>query len=128
MLAAIAGITSVALDAFGAHGLKPYLDMNQLSLWEKAVHYQIYHTLAAWVCSIYLKREYSGWVYSAAICFFIGIVCFSGSLYLLATRHLTGIPGVVLGPVTPIGGFFFIAGWVLVLVNAWKNYTSDTTV
>lgn len=121
ILAAFAGLTSVILGAFGAHGLKPFLTPDLLNMWEKAVQYQFYHTLAIITCIIYLKREYSHWVQNAAICFFIGILLFSGSLYLLATRQLTDIPVMVLGPITPIGGFFFIAGWVMILINALKT-------
>jgi uncharacterized membrane protein YgdD (TMEM256/DUF423 family) len=55
-------------------------------------------------------------------CFLIGIVLFSGSLYFLTTRHLLGMEGLkVLGPVTPLGGLFFIAGWLLLAVQALKK-------
>lgn len=120
IIAALTGLTSVVLGAFGAHGLRPFFTPELLNMWEKAVQYQFYHTLAIITCIMYLKREQSPWVQNAAICFFVGILLFSGSLYLLATRHLTGIPTVVLGPITPVGGFFFIAGWVMILINALK--------
>lgn len=121
VITALAGLTAVVLGAFGAHGLKPYLDINQLNMWEKGVQYQVYHTLAIFMCYLFLKKDYSALIRNAAICFALGILCFSGSLYLLATRELTGIPTLILGPVTPIGGFFFIAGWGLVLVQAVKG-------
>ena len=120
VITALAGLTAVALGAFGAHGLKPYLDSNQLNMWEKGVQYQVYHSLAIFMCYLFLKKEQSHLIRNAAICFALGILCFSGSLYLLATRHLTEFPAAFLGPVTPIGGFFFIAGWGLVLVQAVK--------
>jgi uncharacterized membrane protein YgdD (TMEM256/DUF423 family) len=85
------------------------------------VQYQVYHTLAIFICYLFLKKEYSSLIRNAAICFSLGILCFSGSLYLLSTRELTGIAAVALGPVTPIGGFFFIAGWGLVLVQAIRR-------
>ncbi len=119
--AALAGLTAVAFGAFGAHGLRAVLLPEQLAIWEKGVQYQIYHALALFICSIYLRKEYSAIIRNAAICFIVGIICFSGSLYLLATRELTGIPTIIIGPVTPIGGFFFIAGWGLVLVHAMKK-------
>jgi uncharacterized membrane protein YgdD (TMEM256/DUF423 family) len=121
IIAALAGLTAVILGAFGAHSLRNVLTIEQLNIWEKGVQYQIYHALALFICSIYLRKEYSVSVRNAAICFIMGILCFSGSLYLLATRELTGLPVLIIGPVTPIGGFFFIAGWGLVLIQAMKK-------
>jgi uncharacterized membrane protein YgdD (TMEM256/DUF423 family) len=121
ILAALAGLTAVILGAFGAHSLRNVLTPGQLTVWEKAVQYQIYHALALFICSIYLHREYSAAIRNAALCFIAGILCFSGSLYLLATKDLTGIPVLLIGPVTPIGGFFFIAGWGLVLMQALRK-------
>lgn len=121
IVAALAGLTAVALGAFGAHGLRSLLTPEQLIIWEKGVQYQIYHSLALFICSIYLRKEFSLQIRNAAICFIVGILCFSGSLYLLATRELTGISPAIIGPITPIGGFFFIAGWGLVLIQALKK-------
>ncbi len=122
---ALAGLTAVALGAFGAHGLRPLLTPEQLNMWDKGVQYQLYHTLATFMCFLYLRKEYSSNIRNAGLCFMIGILCFSGSLYLLATRDLTHIPVIILGPITPIGGFFFIAGWGLVLMQALKTAPSD---
>ncbi|HLP49393.1 MAG TPA: DUF423 domain-containing protein [Chitinophagales bacterium] len=119
--AAAAGLSAVALGAFGAHGLRNLVAPEMIVIWEKGVQYQIYHALTLFMCSLYLKKESSTYVRNAAICFILGILCFSGSLYLLATRTLTNIPAVILGPVTPIGGFFFIAGWGLILLQAVKK-------
>lgn len=118
LLIGLFGLLAVALGAFGAHGLENKIDEKHLHMWEKGVQYQIYHVLAAFMCYLYLRREYSVMVRNAAFCFLLGILCFSGSLYLLATRELTGLAGSFLGPITPIGGFFFIAGWGFVLANA----------
>jgi uncharacterized membrane protein YgdD (TMEM256/DUF423 family) len=117
----IAGLIAVIFGAFGAHTLKPLLTPEQLNIWEKGVQYQIYHALALFLCSLYLKKEFSTQIRNAAICFILGILFFSGSLYLLATKDLTHIPTFIVGPITPIGGFFFIAGWGLVLVQALKK-------
>ncbi len=117
----MAGLTAVVLGAFGAHALRPLLDTYQQTIWDKGVQYQIYHALAIFACSMYLKNEYSVLIRNAGVCFILGILCFSGSLYLLATRELTNIPAIVVGPVTPVGGFFFIAGWGLILVQAVKK-------
>jgi uncharacterized membrane protein YgdD (TMEM256/DUF423 family) len=122
--AAIAGLTSIMFGAFGAHSLKPHISTDALHAWETGVQYQIYHALALFMCFLYLRKEQSVTIRNAGICFMLGIVCFSGSLYLLATAELTGIPTIILGPVTPIGGFFFIAGWGLVLIQALKSNSS----
>ena len=117
---ALAGLLAVVLGAFGAHSLKPLIGPDNIQIWEKGVQYQIYHALAMFMCYLFLRKETSPYIRNAGICFLLGIICFSGSLYLLATRQLTGIPTIIVGPITPIGGFFFIAGWSLVLVQALK--------
>lgn len=121
VLASFFGLIAVAFGAFGAHGLKKLISPEYITMWEKGVQYQFYHTLALIVCAIYLKTEDSKLIRNAAYCFVLGILFFSGSLYLLATRELTGMPTVILGPITPVGGFFFIVGWGLILVNALKK-------
>ncbi len=121
LLVGFAGLTAVVLGAFGAHGLKPYLNTDQLNMWEKGVQYQFYHTVAIFACMLYLRHESSTLLKNASYCFSIGILFFSGSLYLLSTRHLTGIPSAFLGPVTPLGGLFFIAGWLHILVAAFRS-------
>jgi uncharacterized membrane protein YgdD (TMEM256/DUF423 family) len=115
------GLTAVMLGAFGAHGLRPMIATENLAVWEKGVQYQFYHTLALFMCYLYLRQESSTFVSNAGICFIVGIICFSGSLYLLATRELTNIPTGFVGPVTPLGGLFFIAGWCLILIQAIKR-------
>lgn len=121
ILAAFFGLIAVVFGAFGAHGLKKLISPENIAMWEKGVQYQFYHVLALIVCAIYLKTEESKLIRNAAFCFVFGILFFSGSLYLLATRDLTGIPTVFIGPITPLGGFFFIVGWGLILVNALKK-------
>jgi len=119
--ASLAGLTAVIFGAFGAHALRPFIDFYQQGVWDKGVQCQMYHALAVFACALYLRSEASVLVRNAALCFISGILCFSGSLYLLATRELTHIPAIVLGPVTPIGGLFFIAGWSLILIQALKK-------
>ena len=119
--ASLAGLTAVIFGAFGAHSLRALISPEQMSIWDKGVQYQIYHSLALFICPLYLRREFSVHIRNAALCFIAGIICFSGSLYLLATNELTGVPTIIIGPVTPVGGFFFIAGWGLVLVQAIKK-------
>ena len=109
---AISGLLGVGFGAFGAHALKSYLNDYQREIYNKAVLYQFIHTMAAFVALL------SGVIFAQqafrkiAVLFLIGIVCFSGSLYLLSINHLLGIPAYVLGPTTPIGGVFFILGWL----------------
>ena len=121
VIASLAGLTAVIFGAFGAHGLKKLISPESLEMWEKGVQYQIYHALAVFLCAFYLKKDYSAEIRNAGICFTLGILFFSGSLYLLATLELTGLPKFILGPITPLGGFFFIAGWALVLVQAIRG-------
>ncbi len=117
--AGISGAIAVALGAFAAHGLKAMLTPYLLGVFETGVQYQFLHTLVVLACAILIrfdigKKAQKG-LSSAAICFIIGILCFSGSLYALA---LTGIKWF--GPITPLGGVFFIIGWVLLAVSAFK--------
>lgn len=111
--AAIMGALAVAIGAFGAHGLKPLLNDYQAAIFEKGVQYQFFHTLALMGVALLLRDQpdnrhlrIAGWL------FFAGIIAFSGSLYLLACRDLLGLPGALIGPVTPLGGLCFIGGWI----------------
>lgn len=113
ILAAVNGLISVGAGAFGAHALKQRLAAEQLATFEVAVRYQMYHALAllagAWVLSQTQSRVAS----AACVAFLVGILLFSGSLYGLCF----GGPRW-LGPVTPIGGLCFLAGWVLLAIAA----------
>ena len=108
--ATFAGL-AVAAGAFGAHLLKPILDATMLGVFETAVRYQMYHALALCVVASFGGRERDFPLTAVAWLFVIGIVLFSGSLYLLA---LSGIRWV--GALTPLGGAAFMAGWVML---AW---------
>lgn len=116
------GAIAVALGALGAHFLKGKLPtglitIDQLNGFDTAVKYQMYHTLAMLALVLLSKNishKFINWAYN---CFLIGIVMFSGSLYFLCTRNLFGAEWLkVLGPITPIGGLFFIAGWIFIAV------------
>ena len=106
VLAAFSGFLSVALGALGAHSLKNVLDEYGKSIYEKAVTYQMFHTMglfAVGLLQMFLKNtslSLSGWS------FVTGIFLFSGSLYMLA---LTG--ATWLGAMTPFGGIAFLLGW-----------------
>lgn len=120
-IAGISGALVVAVGALGAHSLKPYLPPDALVSYETAVRYQFYHTLALLFVALLQKRNenkilrWAGWLFVA------GIICFSGSVYLLATKTLTGLANIsFLGLLTPVGGLLFITGWILVAVGAWR--------
>ena len=118
--ASVFGILAVILGAFGAHGLKAKISASDLENWRTAVSYHFYHTLALLFLST-LVRHRDGFINIAYYCFSLGILLFSGSLYLLATRAVTGLHAGFLGPVTPLGGLLFILGWVFLLLAAIKN-------
>ncbi|MGB0929663.1 MAG: DUF423 domain-containing protein [Chitinophagales bacterium] len=118
LLAALA----VIFGAFGAHGLKARISPEHLQVFETGVKYQFYHTFAIIMTALLLEKFSHAFTTYAAYCFIVGIVLFSGSLYLLATRALLGIENLsLIGPMTPIGGLFFIVGWVLLAVSVFKN-------
>ena len=110
--AAISGFLSVALGALGAHSLKNILDEYGKSIYEKAVLYQMFHTIALFVVGI-LQHLVKGTSFSiAGWGFLVGILLFSGSLYLLAA---TGAKW--LGAITPFGGVAFLFGWFWLVVT-----------
>ena len=119
--AAASGILCVGFGAFGAHGLKLLLPPEQLSVFETGVRYQFYHTIALLAVSVLLLKNENNLLKWAGYAFITGIIFFSGSLYLLATRSLFGAEMTWLGPITPVGGLFFILGWLMILLYALKN-------
>lgn len=100
MVGAVLGFLGVAAGAFGAHGLKGMLTADRLEIFETAVRYQMYHSLAL-VASGILGSSKAGWA------FLLGVVVFSGSLYLLVLTEKRW-----LGAITPIGGVLLLVGWV----------------
>lgn len=123
----ILGATAVALGALGAHALKNQLPsglitQDQLNGFDTAVKYQMYHTLAMLLVVILQTNNPSKNLIWAYRLFFAGIILFSGSLYFLCTRGLLGIEGLrVLGPITPLGGLLFVAGWILLALQGLKK-------
>jgi uncharacterized membrane protein YgdD (TMEM256/DUF423 family) len=112
------------LGAFGAHGLKSMIDAAQIATFETGVRYQFYHALALLLVGILADKhptkmmQWVGWLFTA------GIVFFSGSIYLLSTRTILGIENTaILGPITPLGGTLFLAGWLILFLEAskWKK-------
>ena len=110
------GLTAVVLGAFGAHGLKEQIDADAIASFETGVRYQTYHALLLLFLggttvfdNILTKRLF--------YLLLIGIVLFSGSIYLLATNSLTSFDFTSIALLTPIGGTFLIIAWSLML---WK--------
>lgn len=115
--------SAVALGAFGAHGLKTRITPEALGQWNTGVLYQLIHGLAL-LATIALEGRVGAKALRWSREFFLaGILCFSGSLYLLATRDPLGTQGLtsVLGPVTPMGGLGLIAGWISLLVASFRH-------
>jgi uncharacterized membrane protein YgdD (TMEM256/DUF423 family) len=116
-LAALLGALSVGLGAFGAHALENRLSANLLETYETAVRYQFYHVIALALVGLALARwPDSGLLTIAGWLFVVGILVFSGSLYLLVFSGLRW-----LGAITPIGGVAFIGGWIALAVAVWRS-------
>lgn len=122
LIAGILGLLTVAFGAFGAHALKEKLSPEQLHTFETAVKYQFYHTLALLLLSLPGDKLQGDYFQASAWLFIAGVILFSGSLYLLSCRDLLGLSNWKwLGPVTPIGGLAFIAGWFFLILAALKK-------
>lgn len=122
LFAAISGGLAVVIGAFGAHGLKPLLNDYQVLIFEKGVQYQFYHCFALGLTGLLQqllddsrRLRMARWLFAA------GTIFFSGSLYLLACRDILPLPVGWVGPITPIGGLFFIGGWAMLAISAGKK-------
>ena len=126
LLSGIFGVTGVLLGAFGAHALKGMLLENGAhGTWATAVLYQLVHAVAllaaaSWRIRAVPDSAERNWLRWAGLCWSAGILLFSGSLYLLSV----GGPRA-LGPVTPLGGVAFIAGWICLIVHAVTQESSQ---
>ena len=116
LLAAINGFLAVAAGAFGAHGLQGKLDTAALQVFETAARYHMYHALAMGLAAVLARPPRLAGAATAAALFLVGIVLFSGSLYVLA---LTGQRW--LGMITPVGGVAFLAGWAMLAYAALRK-------
>lgn len=119
---ALCAAIAVILGAFAAHALKAVMDGLQLQTFETGVRYQMYHSFALLATGIIAGSYRSKAIRLAATFFSLGILCFSGSLYLLAFLSLNGIVGLSgIGIITPIGGLFFILGWLMLVAGLFKK-------
>lgn len=114
-IAALNLALAVLLGAFGAHGLKAHTTDVQLSWWHTATDYFFYHALGLFALAILAKIIPLLPIKTSFILMQLGILFFCGSLYLMAL----GLPRI-LGAITPIGGAFMIAAWLLLAWNALK--------
>ena len=112
------GMLVIVLGAFGAHALKEILTIEQIKSFETAVRYQMYHVIVLLFINIYdgfsIKQKNT-----ISYLFFIGILLFSGSIYLIQLTSVTAKP---IWFVTPLGGLFFIMGWISMFVIFVKKY------
>ena len=116
LIGSLLGSISVALGAFGAHALRDRIEASLLANYQTGVSYMFYHTLALFIVVLALTRwPGSSQAVWAGSLFVIGIVFFSGSLFLMAFNGVRW-----LGAITPIGGVAFIAGWLLLAWTAWQ--------
>lgn len=120
-LGALFGLTAVIVGAFGAHALKPLLSAEMLQVYHTGVEYQFYHALALLLTAVIYQFYPSTLLKRAGFFFTIGILLFSGSIYILSFKELLAfLPLKMFGIVTPIGGIFFILGWLSLLMSSKK--------
>lgn len=114
VVAATFGFFAIILGAFGAHALKKVLTLDQLTSFETGVKYQMYHALFL----LFVGTTSLLTIKDKEIIFYftlIGVLFFSGSIYLLTTSSITSIKSKFLGPITPIGGLFLMAAWGMLI-------------
>lgn len=116
ILGALNAFLAVALGAFGAHGLEGKLEPKYLDIWKTGVTYQMFHATGLLIVAVLLGKlpannllSWSGWL------MLIGIILFSGSLYVLSVTKIS-----VLGAITPLGGVAFLTAWILMIIAAVK--------
>lgn len=115
-LGSLSGMVAVMLGAFGAHALRGRLDEYAQGVFQTAVQYHFYHSLALLAVGVLaITQPQTAMLKSSGWLFFIGILIFSGSLYLLSISGLRW-----LGAITPLGGLSFIAGWACLAATGWK--------
>jgi uncharacterized membrane protein YgdD (TMEM256/DUF423 family) len=112
-IAAFLGALSVALGAFAAHKLRDITSPDTVAIFETGVRYQFYHVFALLMVALLSERISNKWMIWAGNCFIMGIVLFCGSLYALTALRIAESTHLTLaGIATPIGGVFFIVGWI----------------
>jgi len=116
------GALAVVLGAFGAHELKKIVPPDTVTTFQTGVQYQMYHAIALLAVAIIFERYPNKLIKWSGTCFIAGIILFSGSLYIITALKATesvGLNGI--GIITPFGGLFFIAGWLLLFAGIIKR-------
>ncbi len=122
MFGAVFGLIGVALGAFGTHGLRAYFDANPSleATFETGIQYHLIHALAligtAWAANTFTGNRSRRWTRAAGWLFVMGIILFSGSLYVLSMANVR-----FMGAVAPLGGVSFITGWACLAIAAYVD-------
>ena len=127
-IACVSLALSIVLGSMGAHAMKPHLTAEAFNSWETAVKYQVYQSLGLLALSMagragYVKVGIHRWSMFAIA---LGMLFFSGSLYLRSSTPVTGVDFSWLGPVAPMGGLFLILGWVLAALSFAREKKDDS--
>ena len=118
---ALFAMLAVVFGAFAAHALKAKLSVDMLQVFETGVRYQFYHSFALLITGILFSSYPNKSIKLAGTFFIIGILLFSGSLYAMAFLSISGASIGPVGIITPIGGLFFILGWILLFLGIIKK-------
>ena len=127
IVSGVSGVVAIGLGALGAHSLKEILTPERLKSFETGSEYHIYHTIALLLLVALSNILSKKTIKAISLLWGLGITLFSGSIYLLSTREVLGIDSwtVFLGPITPIGGLCFIAGWATLIYAGIKYQTNE---
>ena len=127
IIAGASGIIAISLGALGAHALKHLLSPDKLKSFETGSEYHIYHSIALLLLVALSNTLSKKIIKTISLLWGSGIILFSGSIYLLATREVLGIESwsVFLGPLTPIGGLCFIVGWATLIYGGLKYKANE---
>lgn len=118
--AAILGLLSIILGAFGAHALKAVLSPEQLVSFETGVKYQMYHALFLLFIGLTgnISEKAKTTIYWLTV---VGVIFFSGSIYLLSIKNVSGIDFKSIGMITPIGGLLLIVAWFWLFIDLLRK-------
>ena len=121
-IAALLGALSVVLGAFAAHSLKHIVGAEAVAVFETGVRYQFYHVFALLLVALLSEKFTGKWLIWAGNCFITGIILFSGSLYFLTALKAADNSSLhFVGAITPVGGLFFIAGWIFLWIGVTRT-------
>ena len=120
IIAGFYGLITIILGALGSHAFKKILSVDKLASFEVGIRYQMYHAIVLLVLGLFLSftTPLEKW---SSLCMIIGTFLFSFTIYFLAFSEYWNINLKFLGPITPIGGLFFILGWFSLIFVAIKS-------